>query len=146
MAPITIAVLSACLSCNPTTLLTDGHISARARVTGSVLRPDGTPLAKALVTVHLPDSIYNKGYTYNSTTTDADGRFLPADVLRLAYTPSFGVMDTVTAYVVANASGAVVKPGPGAGSPTDSTRALLRFYDAREEPVPTMVVVRVAAP
>lgn len=143
---LTVAALCASLSCNADVLLIDGQVSARARVMGKVLRPDGTPLPRALVTVHLPDSIYNKGYTYNSATTDTNGRFQAADVLRIAYTPSLGGIDTITAYVVANALGAMVKPGPGVGFPTDSTRVLIRFYDSQQEPVPAMAIVHVVVP
>jgi hypothetical protein len=113
---------------------------------GIVMRPDGTPLSQVLVTVHLLDSIYRKGYAYTSATTGTDGRFQAADVVRLAVAPSLGSMDTVTAYVVANASGAIYKPGVDGAFPTDSVSVLIRFYPEGQAPTASTVIVRVAVP
>jgi hypothetical protein len=146
VALLTAMVLCASLSCTSTAPLVDGFVAARARVSGRVLRPDGTPLAQVLVTVHLPDSVYRMGYQYQSATTESDGRFQAAEVLRLTIARPLGGLDTLTAYVVATASGGFYKAGTGGAYPTDSTSVVIRFYDSRQEPVPTAAIVRVTVP
>ena len=131
-------------ACQPTPTTPIGIETARARVSGSVATPGGTLLSNVLVAIHLPVTIAPLGYRVEPGTTGSDGQF-QADVVRLG-APTIAVPDTITAYVVATASGPQYKPSAGGAFPTDSVPVRVQFWPAGQAPVPSVTQLRVVIP
>lgn len=141
-AYLLLAALS--IACQPAGTSPLGTETARARVTGTVTTAAGAVLEQVLVTVHLPPDIARLGYVYAPATTGSDGQFT-ADVVRNG-APPIALLDTITVYVVATASGPQYTAAASGSFPTDSVRVRVQFWPFRLAPVPSAVQVRLALP
>lgn len=112
----------------------------RADAAGTVVGPTGGPLEQVLVRLRLPKAVENEGYVSGTATTDAAGRF-QVSIQRLG-SSQIPVRDTISAYVVATASGAKYTPRADGTYITDSTKVLLRFIELNAKVLVVETVVR----
>jgi hypothetical protein len=138
---VLVALVAGVFACR--TSIDPDRFAAQARVEGSVLDSAGRPLPGVDVQIHLPAG----GYINERMETGSDGRFSVA-IDRLLNVPALGSPDTVTAAVVATASGQQYQPLPTGGFQSDSVRVRLMFapWGKPAQPTSASITLRLAKP